>query len=189
MPDFTFVALAKTGVRNTGTLTAGSEREAAAQLDARGLFPVEVKPARSAAEGSRFRRGVGGRHLATFYAQLADLLHAGVPLLRALELLERQSPHPRLKATIKEVRLKVADGTGLAQAMSQHPKVFNELAVSMVRAGQEGGFLEDVLKRIADFVEHQQDLKAKVIGSLAYPAFLAVAGFCVVNILVIFFVP
>ncbi len=189
MPDFTFVALAKTGARSTGTLTAGSEREAAAQLDARGLFPVEVKPARSAAEGGRFRRGVGGRHLATFYAQLADLLHAGVPLLRALELLERQSPHPRLKATIKEVRLKVADGTGLAQAMSQHPKVFDELAVSMVRAGQEGGFLEDVLKRIADFVEHQQDMKAKVIGSLAYPAFLAVAGFCVVNILVIFFVP
>ena len=59
----------------------------------------------------------------------------------------------------------------------------------MVRAGQEGGFLEDVLKRIADFTEHQEDLKAKVIGALAYPVFLAVAGFIVLNILVIFFVP
>ena len=59
----------------------------------------------------------------------------------------------------------------------------------MVRAGQEGGFLEDVLKRIADFTEHQEDLKAKVIGALAYPVFLAVAGFVVLNILVIFFVP
>ena len=73
--------------------------------------------------------------------------------------------------------------------MGQHPQVFNELAVSMVRAGQEGGFLEDVLKRIAEFVEHQEDLKAKVIGALAYPVFLAVAGFTVLNILVIFFVP
>jgi len=189
MPDFTYVALAKTGLRSTGTLTATSERDAAALLDAKGLFPVEVRPARSASSGGRFKRGVGGRLLATFYGQLADLLQAGVPLLRALELLERQSTHPRLQAVVKEVRLKVADGTGLAQAMALHPHVFDELGVSMVRAGQEGGFLEDVLKRIAVFVEHQQDLKAKVVGSLAYPAFLAVAGFLVLNILVIFFVP
>jgi general secretion pathway protein F/type IV pilus assembly protein PilC len=189
MPDFTFVALAKTGARSTGTVTANSEREAAAQLDARGLFPVEVRPARSASAGGRFRRGVGGRNLATFYGQLADLLQAGVPLPRSLELLERQSTHPRLQAVVKEVRLKVIDGTGLAQAMAAYPAVFDELAVSMVRAGQEGGFLEDVLKRIAVFVEHQQDLKAKVVGSLAYPAFLACAGFLVLNALVIFFVP
>src|SRR5437870_13216654 len=73
--------------------------------------------------------------------------------------------------------------------MAQHPKAFTELSVSMVRAGQEGGFLEDVLRRIAEFTEHQEDLKAKVIGALAYPIFLAVAGFIVLNILVIFFVP
>jgi general secretion pathway protein F/type IV pilus assembly protein PilC len=109
--------------------------------------------------------------------------------MRSLELLERQSPNKRLQAVLKEVRLEVAEGTGLAQSMAKHPKVFDELAVSMVRAGQEGGFLEDVLKRIADFVEKQQDMKSKVIGSLAYPGFLAVAGFLVVNILVIFFVP
>ena len=130
-----------------------------------------------------------GRHLATMYSQLADLLHSGVPLLRSLELLERQSTNPRLQAVIRDVRARVADGTGLAQAMAFHPKVFNELAVSMVRAGQEGGFLEDVLKRIANFVEHQEDLKAKVVGALAYPVFLAIAGFSVLNILVIFFVP
>ena len=123
------------------------------------------------------------------YSQLADLLHSGVPLLRSLELLERQSTNPTLQAVIRDVRARVADGTGLAQAMAFHPRVFNELAVGMVRAGQEGGFLEDVLKRIANFVEHQEDLKAKVIGALAYPVFLAIAGFSVLNILVIFFVP
>jgi general secretion pathway protein F/type IV pilus assembly protein PilC len=73
--------------------------------------------------------------------------------------------------------------------MAQHPRAFNELVVSMVRAGQEGGFLEDVLKRIADFTEHQEDLKSKVIGALAYPVFLAVVGFIVLNVLVVFFVP
>ena len=189
MPDFAYVALARTGQKSTGTLTASSEREAAAQLDARGLFPVEVKATRAASAGGRVFGRVGGRHLATFYGQLADLLHAGVPLLRSLELLERQTPNKRLAAVLKEVRLKVADGRGLAEAMGQHPKVFDDLAVSMIRAGQEGGFLEDVLKRTAVFVEHQQDLKAKVVGSLAYPAFLAVAGFLVVNALIIFFVP
>ena len=90
---------------------------------------------------------------------------------------------------LRDVTARVADGTGLAQAMAVHPNVFNELAVSMVRAGQEGGFIEDVLKRIAVFVEHQEDLKSKVIGALAYPVFLAVAGFVVLNVLVIFFVP
>ncbi|OWK45661.1 type II secretion system F family protein [Fimbriiglobus ruber] len=188
MPDFTYTALAKSGLKSTGTLTAGSEREAAAVLDSRGLFPLQISTAREAG-GGRFQKGVSGRDLATFYGQLADLLHSGVPLLRALELLERQSPNKRLQGVLREVRLKVADGTGLAQAMALYPKAFDELAVSMVRAGQEGGFLEDVLKRIAVFVEHQNDMKSKVIGSLAYPIFLGFAGFAVVNILVIFFVP
>lgn len=188
MPDFTYEAIARTGSRSTGTLTAGSEREAATMLDARGLFPVKILAARSGGSG----RGIGGvsrRQVATMFSQLADLIHSGVPMLRSLELLERQSTNKRLSAVIRDVRLKVADGTGIAQAMALHPRVFDDLCVSMVRAGQEGGFLEDVLKRISIFVEHQEDLKGKVIGALAYPVFLAIAGFAVLNILVIFFVP
>jgi general secretion pathway protein F/type IV pilus assembly protein PilC len=192
MPDYSYEALNKTGQRNTGTLTAATEREAAAMLDARGLFPLKVLPQRSAAEGRRFAGfggGVGRRHIAVMFSQLADLLHSGVPMLKAIEVLERQSTNKRLCAILRDVRMKVADGTGLAQAMSMHPKAFDELAVSMVRAGQEGGFLEDVLKRIAVFVEHQEDLKSKVVGAMAYPAFLAVAMFLVINVLIIFFVP
>lgn len=188
MPDFTYEAIGRTGTRSSGTLSASSEREAATMLDARGLFPVKIVMARSATAG----RGIGGvskRQIATMFSQLADLLHSGVPMLRSLEILEKQSANPRQCAVIRDVRMKVADGTGLAQAMAMHPRVFDELAVSMVRAGQEGGFLEDVLKRVATFVEHQEDLKAKVIGALAYPFFLAFAGFAVLNILVIFFVP
>jgi general secretion pathway protein F len=190
MPDFTYEAMAATGVRSTGTLTANSEREAAGILDGRGLFPLRIGLARTqaSAAGGLFS-GVGARQVATFYSQLADLLRSGVPLLRGLELLERQSTSRKLQAVLREVRGKVADGTGLAQAMAAYPKVFSELAVSMIRAGQEGGFLEDVLSRIAAFTEHQQDLKAKVIGALAYPTFLAIAGFAVLNILVIFFIP
>jgi general secretion pathway protein F/type IV pilus assembly protein PilC len=127
--------------------------------------------------------------LAGFYSQLSDLLRSGVPLLRSLDILERQSTQAALSEVLREVRAQVAQGTSLADAMAQHPRAFNELAVSMVRAGQEGGFLEDVLRRIADFTEHQEDLKAKVIGALAYPIFLAVTGFVILNILILFFVP
>lgn len=191
MPDFTFEALARTGAKSTGTLTANSEREAALILDGRGLFPLKIGLAKTQASGAGGFLGgrVRGRQTATFYSQLADLLHSGVPLLRSLEILERQSTNRTLQAVLREVRSKVADGTGLAQAMAQHPKVFNELAVSMVRAGQEGGFLEDVLKRVAAFVENQEDLKSKVVGSLAYPVFLAGAGMAVVTVLMVFFVP
>lgn len=190
MPDFTYEALARTGAKSTGTLTANSEREAALILDGRGLFPLKITMAKDQAAGAGgFFSGVSGRAVATLYSQLADLLHSGVPLLRSLELLERQSANKTLKAVLRDVRARVADGTGLAQAMAAHPKVFDELAISMVRAGQEGGFLEDVLKRIAVFVENQEDMKSKVVGSLAYPVFLAIAGFMVLNVLVIFFVP
>src|SRR5262245_55825575 len=190
MAEFTYEALSTAGVRSTGTLSANSEREAAAQLDARGLFPVHIGAVQASVG---FRRlgftGVGGRHKATFYSQLADLLRSGVPLLRSLDILERMGNKPALQAAIRDVRGKVADGTGLAQAMAMHPHIFDELAVSMVRAGQEGGFLEDVLKRIADFTEHQEDLKGKVVGALAYPIFLAGAGAIVLLVLFIFFIP
>lgn len=188
MPDFTFEALGSAGDRSAGTLTAGTEREALAQLDARGLFPIKVAPVASAT-ASRWGRKVKSRHLTTLFAQLGDLLHSGVPLLRSLELLERQTTHFGLKEVLRDVRTRVADGTSLADAMARHPNAFNELSVSMVRAGQEGGFLEDVLKRIAVFTEHQEDLKAKVVGAMAYPVFLAVVGFIVLNLLVIFVVP
>ncbi|NBO93036.1 MAG: type II secretion system F family protein [Planctomycetia bacterium] len=189
MPEFNYEAMGSTGARSTGTLVASSEREVMAMLDARGLFPLRIAPKKTTVTGSGGGKRVGSRHLATFYAQLADLLHSGVPLLRSFDILERQASNPGLSEVIREVKAKVADGTSLADSMAQYPNVFDELAVSMVKAGQEGGFLEDVLRRIANFTEHQEDLKAKVTGALAYPVFLAVIGIAVLNILVIFFVP
>jgi len=189
MPDFTYTALATTGTKSTGTVTAGSEREAAALLDAKGLFPVSISLAAGGGGGISLFGGVSGRVLATMYGQLADLLQAGVPLLRSLELLERATTNKRLQAVMRDVRMNVAEGTGLAQAMAKHPQVFDELVVSMVKAGQEGGFLEDVLARTAAFVEHQEEMKGKVIGAMAYPMFLLLAGTAVLLILVIFFVP
>jgi len=189
MPDFEYVARELTGREVTGVLTAGSEAEVASSLSSRRLFPQSIGLAESEKKQRRYvGRRVRARHLAVMYSQLADLLNAGVPLLRSLDLLERQSSRVALKVVLADIREQVADGTALGTAMTRHPKAFSELAVSMVRAGEEGGFLEDVLKRIADFTEHQEELKGRVLGALAYPAFLVVAGGCVVLFVVSFFV-
>jgi general secretion pathway protein F/type IV pilus assembly protein PilC len=189
VPDYTYEAIASNGQRSTGTLTAVSEREAMAMLDAKAMFPVRITMAKGSTIQARSGLKVKPRQMCTFFSQLADLLRSGVPLLRSLEILERQGSAGNLAVIVREVKAKVADGTSLSEAMAEYPKAFNELAVSMVHAGQEGGFLEDVLKRIADFTEQQEDLKAKVVGALAYPVFLAITGFLVLSGLIIFFVP
>jgi general secretion pathway protein F len=189
MPDFTFEALASTGIRDKGTLTAGSKNEVMSILDSRGLFPLKIELVKTGNMITGGGKKVKTRVMAAFFAQLADLLRAGVSLLRALQLLEKGGSNPTFAGILRDVHIKVADGTSLADAMSLHPGAFNDLAVSMVRAGEEGGFIEDVLERIAIFTEHQEDLKGKVMGAMAYPIFLAITGIVILNILVLVFVP
>lgn len=190
MPEFRYVARELTGKQVEGILTAANEREALGTLGAKGVFPISVTlEAAAKAHQANKRRRVSARLLCLFYSQLSDLLRAGVPLLRSLELLEKQARHVTLKMVLQEVRDQVADGTRLAEALRQHPTVFSELTVSMVRAGEEGSFLEDTLQRIADFTEHQEELKGRVFGAMAYPAFLVVVGSLILVGMLVFFVP
>lgn len=190
MPDFQYTARELSGRQVSGVLTAVSEQDAVSSLATKALFPIKIGLAPTeTAKQKQVGRRVGAAHLATFFAQLGDLLHSGVPLLRSLEILERQTNKPALAMVLQQVREDVADGTRLAEALRSHPRVFGELAVSMVRAGEEGGFLEDVLKRIAQFTEQQEDLKGRVVGALAYPLFLMVIGGLVVTGLIAFMVP
>ncbi|HTQ38112.1 MAG TPA: type II secretion system F family protein [Pirellulales bacterium] len=190
MPDFAYIARDHTGRKVSGTLSASSRRDVVASLGKQSLFPLEVKDA-VADNVVHVKRGrkVKPQVMATVYAQLADLLRSGVPLLRALEVLKNQSSQPALKEVMGEVYTAVEDGTSIADAMQTNPRAFSEMAISMVRAGAEGGFLEDALARVAQFTEQQQDLKNRTTGALAYPAFLAVVGVTVVTVLIVFFVP
>ena len=190
MPEFSYTARPLSGPTVTGKIAAGSRQEAMTQLSSRQLFPLKVELAEGekatiAAGGRRIR----GRTLAVFYSQMADLLQAGVPLLRCLELLERQSVDPALAAVLQDLRQQVADGSRLHDSLRRHRRVFNELVTSMVRAGEEGSFLEEVLKRVAVFTEHQEDLKGRVVGALVYPLFLLGFGTIVVAVMLIKFVP
>lgn len=190
MPEFQYTAKELSGRQVSGVLTASSQAGAASLLSGQNLFPLSIALAEAEVRQQKYSgRKVKSRLLATFFSQLADLLRSGVPLLRSLDLLDRQIKVGSLKLVLGDVRGQVADGTPLATALGQHPRVFNDLVVSMVRAGEEGGFLEDVLKRIATFTDHQEDLKGRVLGAIAYPAFLVVTGFTVVTIMIVWFVP
>lgn len=190
MPDFDYTARELSGKQVAGTLTAGSEKDALAALQTQSLFPIKIGLSEAArkqvVKGSR---RVPGKFLTVFYNQLADLLRSGVPLIRSLQLLEDQTSHPALRFVIQDVRENVSEGTRLNDAMKRHPKAFNNLTVSMVKAGEEGGFLEDVLSRVAAFNDHQEELKGKVTGALVYPLFLMGVGAAIITVLLVWFVP
>ena len=188
MPDFAYIARNAAGKIEEGVLSAGSEREAIASLSTRQLFPTQVKPAKGITQGSMGRR-VRPQAMSQFYLQLAALLRSGVPLLRSLEVIGKQTKNEALKDTIDDIHARVTDGESLAEAMQRHPKAFDELATSIVRAGGEGGFLEEALERVAKFTDQQAELKSRVMGALAYPIFLSVFSVGIVTVLVIFFVP
>lgn len=190
MPDFAYTARNFQGQKVTGTLSAATEREALSLLSTQQLFPLEVKQAKSAAQRFSLSGGrVSGQLMANTYSQLAALLRSGVPLLRSLGVLREQTSHKALKAVLDDVYRRVEDGATLAEAMARYPRVFSELAVNMVKAGGEGGFLEEALDRVASFTEEYEDLKSRTTGALAYPVFLAVVGTLVVAVLIVFFVP
>ncbi len=190
MPTFAYTARDLTGKQVNGTLEANGEREVAAILSERSLFPVNVKDVGSPTQSVFGRRKkVKGQTMAVFYSQLASLLRAGVPMIRSLNVLAEQSTDPVLKEVIAEIRNRVEDGEPIGDSMARFPRVFSEMACNMVRAGTEGGFLEDALDRVGAFTELQEDLKGRTVSALAYPIFLFSVGTVVLSALLVFFVP
>lgn len=186
MAAFAYVARDSAGRKVTGRLDSASEATAVAEIEARGLVPVRIDPAR--ASGRRPAR-VPIRVVARAYQQLGDLLRAGVPLLKALRLLGKGKANPTLSAAMNDVADRVAEGERFADALERHPRIFPAIQVAMVRAGERGGFLEDVLGRLGSFLERQADVRAKVVGNLIYPLVLLVVGIGIVVAALVFFVP
>jgi general secretion pathway protein F len=186
VPSFSYVARDTTGKRVTGSLESASEAVALGELTARGLVPVRIGEA--GRQRARPRR-VGSKHLARAYRQLADLLRAGVPLLKGLRLLGRGKSNPALSGILAQVAEEVAQGERLADALARHPEIFPGPQVAMVRAGERGGFLEQVLARLGAYLERQAEVRARIIGSLIYPAILIVFGSLVIVGTMVFLVP
>ncbi len=137
----------------------------------------------------RIFRRVSATDIALTTRQLATLLAAGIPLVEALSAMIEQLEHPDLKTAFTQTRDKVNEGSSLADSLRLHPKVFSNLYVNMVAAGEASGTLETVLSRLADFLDAQAKLKSEVSGALAYPAFMAILSIGIIALMMTVVVP
>jgi general secretion pathway protein F/type IV pilus assembly protein PilC len=189
MATYQYIAKNSNGEQVTGSLQADSEAAAARSLREQSLFPVQVSPGGVSILPRPGRRRVRTRDMATLYMQLSDLMGSGVALLRAVGTLARAAVKPRLTEVLKKLHDDVAEGQSLADAMAEHPDVFPHLHVAMVRAGERAGFLEEVFANLGTFLERQDELRSKVVGSLIYPIILAVLGIGVTVYVLVALVP
>ena len=190
MPDFVYTARTLDGNDVTGKLAANSRREVLDVLARQSLFPLTIEDAKKGQiEIKLFKARIPDMLIAQTLTQLADLLENGVPVLTAFQVLVKQATHPTLKEVVTDLHDRIADGESIDSAFAAYPKVFNELTISIIRAGTEGAFLEDALRRTARFLEVQGELRAKIIGAMIYPMILFTVGISMVLVLIIFFVP
>lgn len=192
MPQFSYKAKSEDGSVVTGVLQAETEKNAVDSLGRMGMFPMEVSvegKSLSEAAPKRVSRKIRKSDIALFTRQLGDLLKAGVSIDRALVTLREQTSNQQLCDILGEVHKEVLAGKPFHEAFSKHPAVFGTLYVSMVKAGEMGGFLEEVLHRLAGFIEKDEELKSRVRAALAYPTLLMTIGFLAITFLMVFFIP
>src|SRR5512139_1967473 len=197
MPVFEYKALNATGKSVQGLREADSPNTLRATLRREGVFLTEVLGEQQVkaqqAREVNVRRWVLGRvsaqDLAIATRQLAVLVKAGIPLVDALTALVEQVDKEKLKRVLGDVKQRVNEGASLADALGAHPKVFGDLYVNMIRAGEHSGALEIVLVRLSDFTESQARLRAKITGTMAYPAFMMLIGTVIMGVLFTVVVP
>jgi len=215
MPKYDYVALDTHGKETKGSIEVASQNEAIGRVKDMGLFPTKiteaqrvqeksVKKAKTKVPGRAGKKGgamnleikipflsgrVKPKVLTTFTRQLATLVDAGLPLLRGLRVLEKQERNSTLKRILGDLALAIEGGSTFSEALAQHPKVFNRLFVNMVKAGELGGVLEVVLKRLAEFSEKAQKIKGKVKSALFYPVAVMFVACGILILLMVFVVP
>ena len=216
MPKFEYVALDSRGNETKGSIDVANQNEAIGRVKEMGLFPTKIAEANTKAQDKAAGKkapkgpakggkkgggininlsipGLGGRVkpkvLTTFTRQLATLVDAGLPLLRGLRVLEKQERNATLKKILGELALSIEGGSTFSEGLAQHPKVFNRLFVNMVKAGELGGVLEVVLKRLAEFSEKAQKIKGKVKAALFYPIAVLIVAVGIMILLMVFVVP
>ena len=213
MPRFNYVALDARGQEATGLVEAVSTNAAITQLRQAGFFPTSViEEAVSGADGKDARRRgptatrvtkprakksikifgrrkVKSKVLMIFTRQLATLVDSGLPLLRSLHVLAKQERDKLLKNTINKLAESVQSGSTFSDALALHPRIFNNLYVNMVKAGEVGGVLELVLTRLSEFQEKAAKIKNKIMAAMVYPGIVMTMALGIMTFLMIFIVP
>jgi type IV pilus assembly protein PilC len=190
MAKFTYSAMTAQNKKVSGTIEAKDRAAATALLSKQKLRPIGLKEENARAKGlSLFKGKVKSKDLVIFTRQLSTMVSAGVPILRALTTLQQQSESKRLSEVLAVVNKDVQDGMALGDAFGKHPKVFNEIYVNMVRAGEAGGILDEILKRLALQQEKSESIRKKVKGAMTYPVVLLSITLIAFVGLMVFIVP
>jgi type IV pilus assembly protein PilC len=161
------------------------------KLREKGYFVINIAEKKGGGGGgfSLFGGSVSSQEVSIFARQFATMIGSGVPLVRCLTILQSQAENPYFKKVINQIRTDVEGGATFSKALEKHPKVFNNLFCSLVKAGEIGGILDTILERLADYLESSEALKAKIKGAMTYPIVVfAIAGLVVVA-LVMFVLP
>ena len=196
MAAYTYKIKDRSGQIITGAMEADSETSVIINLQKKGYFPISVTAQKKKAGfglskkvSLRMFQRIRIKDIAIFTRQLSNLINSGMPLLKALNVLIRQTENKKLKAVIETFKNDVQGGSAFSDAMAKYPLVFPKLYVSMVRAGELGGILELVLARLSEFVEEEQALKNKIKSALVYPAVMVLVGAVTIFFLLTFVIP
>lgn len=186
--QYTYQACDIEGNILSGRVSAESQEEVVATLQGQQLIPLKVEQ-QPEPKNLFKRQSVSNRDVIDFTEGLCTLAEARVPLDRALSLLENITEKPIVQRLIEDLRRDVKEGRSLAEALQTRPDIFSRMYVNMVHAGEEGGILEHLLPKLADFLAAADEAKRTVISSLIYPLILLVTGLISVTLLMIFVVP
>ena len=193
MAIYNYKGLDKTGKEIKGTISVEGLSLAKQKIKALGIMLIEINEQTSTSmkktSGFSFGNSVSIADLALFTRQLATLLKAKIQVVEAFSALVDQTENPRLKITLSEIRQKINEGSSLASALSDYPKIFDNVYVNMVDAGETSGTLEIVLLRLADFTEGQLKLKNRIKGAMTYPVIMMGAGGLMIGIIFMFVIP
>ena len=195
MPVYEYRALNPSGRTVKGIVDADSSRAARLKLRRNGIFPtelheeVEAQSDKRELDVLRFLRRVKLQEVSIMVRQLSTLLSAGLPLVESLTAIIEQVPNPALKKIVTQVRERVNEGSSLADAFAQHPRIFSPLFVNMTRAGERSGALEIVLERLADFTENQVAFRHKISAAMVYPILMTFVGIGVLGFLLGYVIP
>src|SRR5206468_9481798 len=189
MPAFTYTARALNGDLRTATIDAPSRDEVVAQLRRQRLNVVKIDEAAQAANKKRSGGKISMRDVVIFTRQFSTMINAGLPLVRALDILAKQSENKALKDVTRAVVFDVESGHTVADPLRKHPKAFTDLYVNMVAAGEAGGILDTILLRLATFLEKNDLIVRKVKGAMIYPAVIFSVAAIAISVLLIFVIP
>jgi type IV pilus assembly protein PilC len=177
------------GTIESGEMTAATKEDVIAQLRRRNITATIVTEKAKKIRKLSFGGGVKDKDIVIFTRQFATMIDAGLPLVQALEILSTQVENKLLSNTLAQVKMDVESGATYADALKKHPRVFTELYVNMVAAGEAGGILDTILNRLAQYIEKAMKLKKKVKGALVYPAVVTSIAVLVIAVIMIFVVP